>query len=154
MNFLNQLNTIHLIGIALQHKTTNQNGQSMKACGELWTLFEKDGIFSKIPNKLSNEVLAVYYRYEGDHTEPFSYFIGCKVPKESHVPEGLDSLTIPNGKYQKVTAKGEMPDCIANTWKEIWESDMPRAFTADFEVYDERSQDWNNAEVDIYLSVK
>lgn len=147
------MESIYLIGLALSSKTTNENNQSMKDCGELWTRFEKAEIFSKIPNKLSDEVLAVYYDYEGDHTEPFSYFIGCKVEKGTYVPDDLDSLSIPADTYQKVTAKGEMPGCIAEKWQEIWTSDIPRAFNADFEVYDERSQDWSDAEVDIFLSV-
>lgn len=148
------IQAIHLIGIELPSKTTNENGQSMKDCGNLWTRFEQEEIVSKIPNKSSDEVLAVYYDYEGDHTQPFSYFIGCKVKEETAVPQGLDSLIIPAGDYQKVTAKGKMPDCIGNKWREIWESDIPRAYKADFEVYDERSQDWSDAEVDIYLSVE
>lgn len=149
-----QLKQINLIGLALPVKTTNENGQSMKDCGELWMLFEKEEIASKIPNKLTEEVIAVYHDFEGDHTQPFSYFIGCKVKEGTETPEDLKNLTIPAGKYQKVMAKGEMPGCIASKWKEIWESDIPRAFKADFEVYDERTQDWSDAEVDIYLSVE
>lgn len=153
MNSLNKLNTIHLVGIALKHKTTNKKGQSIKDCGELWTQFEKEEIASKIPNKLSDEVLAVYHDYEGDHTQPFSYFIGCKVEEGTEIPESLNGITIPSGNYKKITAKGKMPDCIGDAWREIWKSDIPRAYKADFEVYDERSQDWSDAEVDIYLSV-
>lgn len=149
-----KLESVRLIGIALPSKTTNENNQSMKDGGELWTRFEKEEIVSKIPNKVSDKVVAVYYDYEGDHTQPFSYFIGCKVEEGTHVPDNLHSLIIPSGSYQKVTAKGEMPGCIAKKWREIWESDIPRAYQTDFEIYDERSQDWSNAEVDIYLSVK
>lgn len=149
-----KLDSISLIGLKLPSKTTNKNGQSLKDCGELWTQFEKQEVFSKIPNKLSDEVLAVYYEYEGDHTRPFSYFIGCKVGEETRVPDDLDKLTIPTGNYQKVIAKGEMPNCISDKWREIWESDIPRAYQANFEVYDKRSQNWDDAGVDIYLSVK
>lgn len=150
---INKVDRITLIGLKLPSKTTNENNQSMKDCGELWTQFEKEEVFKKIPNKMSEEVLAVYHDYEGDHTQPFSYFIGCKVEEGTELPDGLRSLTIPAGNYQKVTAKGEMPNCIAEKWREIWESDIPRIYKADYEVYDERSQDWSNAEVDIYLSV-
>jgi predicted transcriptional regulator YdeE len=47
-----------------------------------------------------------------------------------------------------------MPDCVANAWKEIWSSGMPRAYQVDFEVYDEKSGDRNNAEVDIFISIE
>jgi len=148
------LEEIKLIGLSLKSKTTNLNGQSNIDCGNLWQKFEKENYAIKIPNKLSNEILAVYYQYEGDHTQPFSYFIGCKVPTNTNVPQGLDSLIIPQGTYQKISAKGEMPNCVANTWKEIWNSDIRRTYKFDFEVYDEPSKDWNNAEVDFFLSIK
>lgn len=70
------------------------------------------------------------------------------------VPDGLDSLNIPQGVYKKITARGKMPDCIAKAWQEIWSSDLPRAYQTDFEVYDKRSHDWDNAEVDIFVSIK
>lgn len=148
-----EFDEIYLIGLALPFKTTNENNQSMKDCGELWARFEKEEVASKIPGKLNAEVIAVYHDYEGDHTQPFSYFIGCKVAEGTEAPEGLDSLIIPSGSYQKVTAKGEMPGCIAEKWQEIWNLDIPRAYRTDFEVYDEHSGDWSDAEVDIYLSV-
>lgn len=149
-----ELEEITLIGLSLQRKTTNANGQSAIDCGNLWQEFEKENYAERIPGKLSDEVLAVYHQYEGDYTKPYSYFIGCKVKTGSEVPHGLDSLIIPKGTYQKIKAKGKMPDCVANAWKEIWSSDIPRAYRADFEVYDERSRDWNNAEVEIFLSIK
>ncbi len=70
------------------------------------------------------------------------------------VPPGLGSITIPQGIYYKIIAKGKMPDCVIKAWKEVWASDIPRTYNIDFEVYDERSKDWNKAEVDVYLSVK
>lgn len=148
-----ELEETKLIGLALRTKTTNEMGQSGIDCGNLWQKFEKENYVDKIPNKLSDEILAVYYQYEGDHTKPFAYFIGCKVRNDTEVPQGLESLIIPKGTFQKINSKGKMPDCVANTWKEIWSSNIPRAYQADFEVYDERSKDWNNAEVDFFVSV-
>ena len=147
-----ELEEIKLIGLALPWKTTNDMGRSGVDCGNLWQKFEKENCVEKIPNRLTDEVLAVYHQYEGDHTRPFSYFIGCKVDSATEVPEGLDSLVISKGPYEKVVASGKMPDCVANTWKEIWNSGIPRAYQTDFEVYDERSRDWNNAVVDLYVS--
>lgn len=142
-----------LVGLQLNGKTTNQNNLSSKDCGDLWQKFETDKIFDLIPEKLSNEIFAVYFDYEKDETTPFSYFIGCKVEKNSNTPEELDELFIPTQEYTKFTAKGVMTGCITDAWKEIWNSNIKRNFGFDFEVYDERSQDWSNAEVDIYISV-
>ena len=148
-----EIGEMTLIGLSLKKKTSNANGQSAIDCGSLWQEFEKENYTARIPVKLTNEILAVYYQYEGDHTKPFSYFIGCKVNPGAAIPQGMDSLLIPKGIYQKIIAKGKMPDCVANAWKEIWGSDIPRAYQYDFEIYDERGKDWNNAEVDIFLSV-
>lgn len=142
-----------LVGIQLERKTTNANGQANLDCGILWQRFEKEQIPTKIPGAMHKEVYAVYFDYDGDHTAPFAYFIGCKVAPDTEVPDGLQSITIPDQEYFKFVAKGKMPDCIGVVWKEIWESDLPRRYGYDFEVYDERSSDWENAQVDVFISV-
>ncbi len=143
----------YLSGIALKKKTVNANGQSMIDCGNLWQEFEKRNMAAQIPNPLGDVVFAVYYDYEGDHTKPFSYFIGCPVEKNAPKPDGLDELFIPEALYQKVEAKGKMPDCVAEAWRQIWSSNLIRAYQYDFEIYDHRSRNWEHAEVDIFLSV-
>ena len=149
-----ELEEIKLIGLALPTKTSNELGRSSIDCGNLWQKFEKENYLQKIPNKLSDEILAFYHQYEGDHTRPFSYFIGCKVESVTKIPEGMDGLTLSKGLYQKILSTGKMPDCIINTWKEIWGSGIPRAYQTDFEVYDERSKDWNKAEVEVFVSIQ
>jgi len=148
-----ELEEITLIGLSLGTTTTNANGQSGKDCGTLWQKFEKGNYAATIPQKLTNEIVAVYHRYEGDFTKPFSYFIGVKVKPDTEIPQGLEKLSIPKASYQKIVAKGTMPDCVANTWKDIWNSPIARAYRSDFEIYDDRSKDWSNAEVDIFISV-
>lgn len=141
-----------LIGLKLDHKTTNEGGQSSVDCGKLWKKFETENFAERIPDKLSTEIYAVYFDYEGDYTKPFSYFIGCKVKMDTDAPQGMDNLIIPTGSFTKVIAKGKMPDCVANSWKDIWSSKTDRAYKYDFEIYDERSRDWSNAEVEIFVS--
>src|SRR5690606_2999236 len=111
-----------LIGLKLNRKTKNENGQSGKDCGELWQQFERNKITEQIPDKTSNAVYAVYYDYESNENGLFAYFIGCKVEENTQAPEKLDELILPDQSYRKVTAKGQMPGCIAEAWKEIWHS--------------------------------
>lgn len=141
-----------LIGLRLDKKTTNEGGQSGIDCGNLWQKFETESFAEKIIGKLGNEVYAVYFDYEGDDTTPFSYFIGCKVNPITKPPKDMESLLIPSSNYYKTTAKGKMTGCITDTWKKIWNSKIKRTYKFDFEVYDERSKDWSNAEVDIFVS--
>jgi predicted transcriptional regulator YdeE len=148
------LEEINLIGLPLNKKTTNANGQSAIDCGSLWEQFEKENYYGKIPGKLTEEILAVYHDYESDFTGYFSYFIGCKVAPGTEVPVGLEKLTISAGEFEKIVAQGQIPDCIADAWKTIWMAEIPRAYLADFEIYDDRSKDWRNGTIDIYLSIK
>src|SRR5882672_8904488 len=136
-----ELEEITLIGLSLGARTTNANGQSGKDCGTLWQKFEKGNYAKLIPGKLTNEIFAVYHQYEGDFTKPFSYFIGVKVKRGTEIPQGMECLSIPRSSYQKVVAKGKMPDCVADAWKEIWNSPIQRAYRSDLEIYDDRSKD-------------
>lgn len=141
-----------LIGLQLEHKTSNLNGQSDTDCGALWQKFETEKLAEKIPDKVGDEIYAVYFGYEGGHLQPFSYFIGCKVKPDAATPAGMTSLQIPEQHYSKVVAKGTMPGCVSESWRNIWAAGLARTYQHDFEVYDERSKDWSNAEVDIYIA--
>jgi predicted transcriptional regulator YdeE len=141
-----------LIGLSLGKKTRNEAGQSGIDCGTLWQKFETGGFAKKIPDLLSNAIYAVYFDYEGDHNKPFCYFIGCKVNPGTKVPAGMDRLIIPPQNYSIVVARGEMPDCLIESWSKIWKSKIDRAYRFDFEVYDDRSKDWDDAEVEIFVS--
>lgn len=143
-----------LIGLNLGRKTSNEAGQSGIDCGNLWQKFETGGFAEKIPDLLSNAIYAVYFDYEGDHSKPFSYFIGCKVKLGTKVPTGMDRLIVPSQNYSKVIAMGEMPDCLKESWSKIWTSQIDRAYQFDFEIYDDRSRDWDDAEVEIFVSSK
>ena len=145
---------IYLTGLALKEKTINAHGQSGIDCKNLWHEFDNGNYASAITDKLSDDIYGVYYDYEGDSTQPFSYFIGCRIKKGAAVPTGLTSLAIPAGTYEKITATGKMPDCVIKTWRDIWSANYERTYQTDFEVYDDRSKDWSKAEVDVYISVK
>ena len=142
-----------LVGLKLENKTTNENGQAAIDCGNLWQRFESESISNLIPNKKSEAIYAVYYQYVKDETQPYSYFIGCETDDNSEIPNGLSELLIPAQSYKKIIVKGVMTGCIAEAWKTIWTSKIDRKFGFDFEIYDERSHNWNNAEIDIFLSV-
>jgi len=143
---------IRLAGLKLDGKTTNRDNQSGIDCGNLWQRFESEKIPELIPHKLSDETYAVYYEYEKDETAPFSYFIGCMIDEKTPLPAGLSELNIPAQNYFKVPVKGVMTDCLIDAWQKIWVSGIKRDFSFDFEIYDERSKDWSNAELDIYIS--
>ncbi len=70
--------------------------------------------------------------------------------------------TIPSAKYAVFTAQGPFDTAIGATWQEIWNSDIQRAFTNDFELYDTSSFvkatadkiNDENSIVKIYMTIK
>ena len=142
----------NVIGIAV--RTTNENGQSVKDLGSLWGKFMTENIADKIPNKADPSLYCIYTDYEKDFTKPYTALIGCKVENLNEIPEGLTGKSIPSSEYAKFTAKGkDMQKMVGDAWYTIWNTDLARKYTADFEVYSEKSYQPEEAEVDIYVSV-
>lgn len=143
----------YIVGIAV--RTTNENMQAATDIPALWNTFMTEGIAGKIPNKTGEELYCVYTEYELDHTKPYTTVLGCAVQDLSEIPEGMKGLEIAGGEYKQFTAAGNMKDHIVyNEWVKIWDSGISRAYTTDFEVYGEKAQNPENAEVPIYIALK
>lgn len=148
-----KLEAFKVIGISV--RTTNENGQAGTDIVALWNKFMTEGVLDKIPNKVDNTVYSIYTEYESDYTKPYTTLLGCKVSDISTVPDGMVAMEFNGGNYSNFTAKGDLTEgAVFNKWSEIWEMDLDRAYTADFEVYGVKSQDQTNAEVDIFIALK
>ncbi len=148
-----EIKTFSIIGISV--RTTNENEQAAKDIPALWNKFMTEGIAEKIPNKIDDTVYCMYTDYEKDYTKPYTTILGCKVLNTDMIPEGMIAKTIPNEEYTLFCAKGNLiQGAVINEWIKIWNSDVPRAYTTDFEVYGEKAQNYENAEVDIFIAVK
>lgn len=142
-----------VIGIAV--RTTNENGQAGKDIPVLWEKMISKNIVNSIPNKIDNTIYSIYTDYEKDHTKPYTTVLGCKVENLDNIPEGMVGYTFDGGEYLKFTTKGDLSKgLVINEWLKIWEMDLNRTFTADFEVYGEKAQNPSDAEVDIFIAVK
>ncbi len=142
-----------VIGIAV--RTTNENGQAGKDIPVLWEKMISKNIVNSIPNKIDNTIYSIYTDYEKDHTKPYTTVLGCKVENVDNIPEGMVGYTFDGGEYLKFTTKGDLSKgLVINEWLKIWEMDLNRTFTADFEVYGEKAQNPSDAEVDIFIAVK
>ncbi len=147
------LAAFNIIGIAI--RTTNENGQSGKDIPALWQQFMSEAMLEKIPNKINHTIYCMYTDYEKDHTKPYTTILGCLVSSLDDVPEGMVGKYIASEKYTKQVAKGNiMEGLVFNTWLKIWNSDLDRTFTADFEVYGEKASNLAEAEVDIFIAIK
>ncbi|MBS0652594.1 MAG: effector binding domain-containing protein [Verrucomicrobia bacterium] len=124
---------IIVIGIAC--RTSNLPEAGPKDIGRLWERFYTEGVFDQIPNKASDDVIALYCDYEGDFTKPYTCVIGCAVTSMDKVPEGMVAKTVPASRYARFEVAGEFPSSLINTWGVIWKTDLQRTYTGDFEVY-------------------
>ncbi len=142
-----------VIGISI--RTTNENEQAAKDIGELWNKFMSEGIIEKIPNKVDNTIYSIYTEYESDYTKPYTTVLGCKVEHLNEIPNGMVGKSFKEGKYINFSTKGDLTKgLIINKWKEIWKMDLDRVYSADFEVFGEKAQNPNDAEIDILIAIK
>ena len=143
-----------IIGISI--RTTNENGQSAKDIEKIWGKFWNEKIQERIPNKINDDIYAVYTDYETDFNGAYTTIIGLPVNSLDSIPENFVGITIKKANYQKFISKGKMPEAVVKTWMEIWgnnELNQVRDYKADFTVHGEKYYDGNNAEVETFISV-
>ncbi len=147
-----KIQKFNVIGIAV--RTSNENEQAATDIPALWEKFMAEGIAEKIPNKTDHSLYCIYTDYEKDHTKPYTTILGCKVENLDIIPDGMVGKTFETATYKKYVAKGNiLQGLVYNEWIKIWNAGLPRTFTTDFEVYGEKAQNPEDAEVDIYIAV-
>jgi len=125
-----------------------------------WGRFIGENLLAQIPNRSDGAILAVYSDYEGDKDGEYSFMIGARVKAAMGIPAGMMARNVPAGHYAVFTSeRGPVEKVVVETWQKIWsatnaELGGQRAYSADFEIYDERARDPKNAQVDIYVAVK
>lgn len=144
--------SINVIGI--ECRTSNAPEDGPQDIPRLWGQFYSEDIINKIPNKASNEVIALYCDYEGDYTQPYSLVIGCSVTSLDSIPEGMVAKIIPAGSYAVFRAIGEYPASLIETWGNIWQTKLNRTYTGDYEFYGVKFNSGSPQEVDVYIAIE
>ncbi len=145
------LEAFHVIGIFV--RTTNVHNKALKDIGDLFGNFMGQHIMGKIPDKISDDIYCVYTDYESDYNGPYTAIIGCKVSSLNNIPPGLIAKTIPDSKYEVYKSTGKLSISLAKTWEGIWNADINRRYSADFDIYGEKAKDYENAAVDTYVAI-
>lgn len=127
--------------------TGNDDPNMGKIIGSLWEKLYQGGINETIKNKVNEYAIGLYSDYEDNK---YLVTAGNEVCKAEN--GGLTIKKIPAGKYAKFSVEGHMEKAVAEAWNKIWQMDLDRSYEADFEEY--LSSDFNNARVDIYISLK
>jgi hypothetical protein len=107
-----------------------------KGITSLWDKFYSANIPAQIQNKSSGNVIAVYTRYQGDYTKPYTVIIGHEVDSDDLLYGAqLDYVEINNKNHTKYTVTGKLPEVVVQKWQEIWDSGHKRAYIADYDIY-------------------
>ena len=147
---LAEIDAFDVVGLSII--TDNQSGTD--DINALWEQFFKDQIGPKVTNKTDDIIYAVYSDYQGDFEAPYRLTIGYRV-NTSETPETLHRVTIQTGEYAVMSAAGEQPKALIETWQAIWSSeDLPRAYQTDFELYGPRFFEDGVHEVLVHIGLK
>lgn len=148
------LEAFSVVGMSV--RTTNQNHQSQNDIPKLWEAFLINSYLQELlPNKSTEDIYCVYTDYESDYTGSYTTIIGYKVTSIEKIPTnlGLTIKEIPSSVYYKYVSEGELPSVVGDTWTHIWQSNIDRRYTADFDVYGEEVKNPANAKISTYLSI-
>ena len=140
-----ELNEKKVVGVSAV--TSNSAPDMSAVIGGLWTKLYQGGVSEKIKNRVNEYAIGLYSDYSGDN---YMITVGNEVSAVEN--DGLAVKIIPAGRYAKFSVHGNMVTDVVKAWGEIWNMDLGRSFTADFEEY--LNSDFENADIDIYVSLK
>jgi predicted transcriptional regulator YdeE len=146
--------------VGLTARTNNAHEMSGKGkIGEVWQEFLRPDLVVKIPNKIGVDLIAVYTDYETDHTGHYTYLLGMPISSAEALPASLTVKHIPPGRYAVFRSeRGPIKEVVPEVWQRIWalshkQLGGKRAFKSDFEIYDQRAADPENAQIDVYVGL-
>lgn len=140
--------------IGIECRTSNDPNAGPFDIPQLWQKFYSQDILNQIPNKISQDIIALYCDYDGDHTQPYSCVIGCMVSTLENIPFGMVGKVIPASTFAVYQAQGSFPKSLIDTWAIIWQSPIERTFTGDYEVYEPTFSTDSHKKVDVFIAIE
>lgn len=136
----------------LSARTSNEAPDMGMVIGGLWGEFYQDTCYPAISGKKNDKALGIYTDYEGDEHGEYTVIVGCEVEQKNQMPEGVSIREIPAGKYAKFVVEGDMHAAVAQFWQKLWGMELDRAYTYDFEEY--QNSDMEHAVIHMYIALK
>ena len=127
--------------------TSNEDPKMGETIGGLWGQLYQGGVNGSIKNKVNQYAIGLYSDYQENN---YAITVGNEVAKAEN-PELITKI-ISAGKYAKFSIKGDMVVAVGKAWAEIWQMNLDRSFTGDFEEYLDCSME--DANIDIYIALK
>ena len=147
--------------IGISARTSNAKEMTADGViGKTWGRLFQENVLAKIPNKADQNIVAVYTDYSSDHNGEYTYVLGARVTSDADVPAGMIATKVLAGKFAVFPSeKGPAQKVVPAVWMKI--NSLPpdavganRQYKADFEIYDERAEDSQNLQMDVYVSIK
>lgn len=140
--------------VGISEKTGNSDPRASEVIGGLWSRFIEEEVYKNIVEKKSEYPICLYSNYKNidvsDEELEYDFTIGYDAPSEKNL--NFISKVIPSGKYAKFLVRGNVSTAVSKAWSEIWQMDLERSYTGDFEEYLNESMD--SAEIAIYVALK
>jgi predicted transcriptional regulator YdeE len=146
--------------IGIEARTNNaKESTSNGIIPKQWQRFFSEDIPARIPNKTEPNFYVVYSDYASDHNGEYTYLVGAAVKEGTAAPSGMVAKHVWSGYYSVfISERGPLAKVVPAAWEYIFklekESILSRAYKTDFEVYDQRAQDPQNAQIGIYIGLK
>ena len=146
-----------VIGIQVRTANRDERDPATARIPKLWGRWQN--VAADMPGLRDEALYALYSDYESDHEGPYSLTLGYEVSPETTTPPDMARVVVPRGRYAVVTSeRGPMPGIVVAAWQWIWAASQAelggrRAFRVDYEVYDERSRDPADAQIEIHVGV-
>jgi len=153
-----QLEAFEVMGIEARTNNAAEAGPT-GLIPKLWQRVTQQHALDGILGRLDQNIYAVYTDYASDANGDYTLVLGAKVSPGTKPADGMVVKTVPAGRYAVFTSqRGPVAGIVVETWKQIWShyqspGNGRRAYRADFELYDQRASDPNNAQVDIYIGI-
>ena len=154
-----ELPSFMLAGIS----TVTTNAAELSGSGKIGRLFGQffsDNIAEQLRDDQQQPgQYSCYYNYENGDAGQYEIMIGVRVKEQSQdqLPQNIKTFIVPAAKYAVfVTERGPIIEMVQRAWSYIWDwSRQPgneRAFTGDFEYYDQ-SLNPNDGQAEIYIAL-
>lgn len=149
---------IKLVGLKVRTSYAQELDPSLSQISFCVMKYFHESWSEQIPHRAKpNTTYCAYTEYDSDYRGGYTYFIGEEVKAfDDALPEGLQTLTIPQQKYARFTTPaGPMPHVVVDAWQKIWQSkELKRCYQTDFEIYDERASNHEKVVLDIFIGIK
>ncbi|MGH1374754.1 MAG: GyrI-like domain-containing protein [Alphaproteobacteria bacterium] len=132
---LEKLPAFDVVGVSV---IVSDHENASEEINRLWERFFQESIGQSVDNRVDDVIYAVYSDYEGDHTKPYRLTIGYKINGAAQLGGSLHHVQVKEADYAMMSAAGEQPKALVDTWTAVWQSDLDRKFETDFEVYGQR----------------